>query len=134
MTGKITVTLDDVMGTNIDVVKDCSICGAQKPYPSGFYKKSSSRGGYCKHCKDCHKETSKMNRTDRHSNDPFREKHYNLKSSANYQGVEYNLDAEYIKSLWTGKCAIFGREIHLKTGFRTDPYHAEVDKIFHLDA
>ena len=127
---KLSVTLDDVMGTDIDPVKKCSMCGLEKPYPSGFYKKSYSRGGYCKHCKDCHKSTSKKNRSSRHMDDPFREKHYNLKSSANYQGVKYDLDAEYLKSIWTGKCAIFGRDIHMKVGNRTDPYHAEIDKIF----
>jgi len=125
----IKVTLDDVMGTDLSPVMECSVCGNLKLYPSQFYKKSSARGGFCKHCKDCHKETSKRNRKDRHSNDPFREKHYNLKSSANYQGVEYSLDAEYLKSIWTGRCSIFGLDIHLKTGCRSDPYHAEVDKI-----
>lgn len=109
--------------------RKCSACGELKQFPNSFYKKSGSRSGYSSHCKECHKKASLKNRNDRYENDPFREKHYNLKSSANYQGIPYDLDKYYLESIWTGKCAIFGTDIFIKTDRKKSREHAEVDKI-----
>lgn len=106
------------------------MCNEVKAYPDSFYPiKTIGKDRYTKHCRECHKETSRLNRERRYKDDPFREKHYNLKSSANWQNVPYDLDADYLKSIWNGKCAVFGCDILIKTDRRNAMNHAEVDKI-----
>ena len=112
-----------------DVFSTCTRCFLVKELNSGFYKKSTGRMGFTSYCRDCIKQTTKINRQNRHKDRPFLEKHYNLKSSANHQGVRYNLTPEYLEEIWTGFCSIFGCPVQIRGDRRDSITHAEIDKI-----
>lgn len=60
--------------------------------------------------------------------DPFRHKYLYIKSSAKRKGLPFDLTPDYLKSIWTGLCAISEKPIELYNK-RNHEYHAELDRI-----
>ncbi len=108
-------------------MKTCTKCFTEKE-DSKFYKNKQNRDGLSSWCGSCHVELSRQNRKARRVEKPFVFKNHNLKSSANSQGVPYDLTPEYLESIWTGKCAIFGISISYG-GLDNERPTAEIDKI-----
>lgn len=108
-------------------MKSCSKCRIEKE-DNRFYKNSQNRDGLSSWCNDCRVELARKNRRDRRTNKPFVFKAHNLKSSANSQGVPYDLTPEYLESIWTGRCAIFDSPITYEGQDGGRPT-AEIDKI-----
>lgn len=105
----------------------CTKCKTEKD-TNEFYSNRQNRSGLSSWCRSCYGSLAKSNRQKRRVEKPFVFKVHNLKASANSQGVPYDLTPEYLESIWTGKCAIFGTPIsYLAEDFERPT--AEIDKI-----
>lgn len=60
---------------------------------------------------------------------PFWQKCVILKGKAKEKGLAFNLTEEFLKSIWTGKCALSGMDISLWMTNRREEHHAELDRI-----
>lgn len=60
---------------------------------------------------------------------PFVLRCYAIKAKCNQFDLPFDLTPDYLKSIWTGFCAISGQEIYLQAD-RSDPFHAELDRTF----
>lgn len=60
---------------------------------------------------------------------PFKLRASRLRSAAQHKKVPFNLDAEYLESVWTGKCPVFGHDIHINEKSKDDEYAAEADRV-----
>ena len=108
-------------------MKTCTKCKLDKPFEM-FYKNKQNRDGLSSWCTPCRIELSREGRKKRRLEKPFVFKTHNLKSSANAQGIPYDLTPEYLESIWTGRCAIFGIPISYQGNDNERPT-AEIDKI-----
>lgn len=90
-------------------------------------KSPAKAGRRYSQCKECRATYFKAAREKLRETSPFKLKHKSLKSSATTRKVKYNLDPEYLESIWTGKCAIFGTAISLSSDGERPT--AEIDKI-----
>jgi hypothetical protein len=66
----------------------------------------------------------------RKKTNPFIFKHQKLSVSAKQRGIEYDLDPEFLKGIWTGICPIAKEEIFISTSMedRIKPRAAELDR------
>jgi hypothetical protein len=92
-----------------------------------FYYCSATKDKLSSYCKDCTVEVNGKHRKKSRETKPFFIRHTQLKASAKAQGVPFSLSAEYLESIWTGRCAIFGTPVDIKTP-RNTPMSPEVDK------
>ena len=89
--------------------KTCTKCGETKPV-SEFYKRSDDAAdGYHSKCKGCHKDASRKNQSDR----PFNYHLNTVRRRAADKGLSFDLDADYLASIWTGTCPVFNTRLDL---------------------
>lgn len=106
----------------------CQSCQQELPDECFAERKDNSgrRRPYCGGCRnnveraryDYHKRTQ-----------PFKLRASRAKTRARGCGVPYDLDADYLQSIWTGFCPVFGCEIFLFDRDRSDELAAELDRI-----
>lgn len=84
----------------------CLICKEEKPF-AYFDKAKSNKSGRDYRCKNCRKIAARIE----YQSDPFKALERCKRSECKKKGVLYNLDYDYLKSLWTGICPISGCEI-----------------------
>lgn len=58
-------------------------------------------------------EKSKQYSTKSRNNNPFQHKIYEAKKRAKQKNIEFNLNIDYLKSIWTGICPIFNVNIFI---------------------
>lgn len=59
---------------------------------------------------------------------PFHHKALYIKMASKRKGVDFDLDEDFLRSIWTGVCGISGLPIHLDN-HRNEEDHAELDRI-----
>ena len=98
-------------------LKDCSHCGETKP-ASEFYRRRSD-------CKGCKKARSKINR----QADPgyFNEAVRHARRRAEERNLPFQIDAAYVKSIWTKTCPALG--VELVRGDKHSLHLAHLDRI-----
>lgn len=88
-------------------MKTCQICKNEKPLTE-FHKNRTTTDGLDKRCKSCRKEEARKGRL----NNYFVQYTRGKKSECKKKGIPFDLDAEYLESIWTGVCPIFNVELH----------------------
>lgn len=88
------------------LIKICKICKQQKSLDC-FHNNSKNTDCKDSRCKDCRKIAARKNYTSNYFVSYIRFK----KSWCKSRNVDFNLDAEYLENIWTGKCPIFGTDI-----------------------
>jgi len=86
--------------------KLCTICKREQPL-SEYHNDSRKKDGKDSRCKLCKKEQAAKAREDNYFIEYIRTKKGECKS----KDILFDLDADYLESLWTGKCAITGHTI-----------------------
>lgn len=89
-------------------MKQCSICKQEKDL-SNFHLNKTNSDGLDKRCKLCRKEKAR----DQYEKDPIKTLLKCKKSECIKKDISFNLDYNYLKSIWTGICPIFNTEITL---------------------
>jgi hypothetical protein len=81
-------------------------------------------------CKSCRNENQRKTYYERKKTNPFIFKHQKLRGAAKYNGLDYDLDPEFLKSIWSGVCPISGEEIYISCRLedRGDDNSAELDR------
>lgn len=107
------------------------ICnGCLVEYPDSEFPLRADRSGIRRpYCGDCRRNISRARYAAYKRNSPFKLRSLRLKSAAQFKKVPYDLDADYLESIWTGKCPVFGMDIHINEWSKDDEYAAEADRI-----
>ena len=112
--------------------KICNRCNKEKNIDQ-YYLKPYSKSGKCMgHCKDCHNMAAKQRRIkdggkknkkyrmnkykEQKEQEPWVLLHHTAKRRASLRNLEYNIDAEYLKSIWTDTCPILGIKLESPVG------------------
>lgn len=121
----INVELVDSMG---DDTKLCTTCGLIKALPC--FDSRPERGPTSKRtvCATCRADGQRSRYKKHCQVNPFKIKISRAKQRAIKCGLPFDLDEEYLKSIWTGVCPVFGIEIFYGQE-RTLDNTAELDKI-----
>lgn len=88
--------------------KTCKACGETKPV-SEFNKHPRTKNGlqsYCRCCQQVYNKQRSMRR-------PFYKIARNARDRAEKSGVPFGLTEEYLESIWTGSCPVFGIRLRL---------------------
>lgn len=93
-------------------MKTCRRCSVEKE-DHHFYLSKDNRDGLSSWCRACKTAYNNRDRQRVKLSDPILYKWRNLKTSATQQGIPFNVTVEHLKSIWSGRCAIFGNEISL---------------------
>lgn len=106
------------------------ICrGCEEDHPESFYPKRNDRSGRLRpYCNTCTNSINKK-RYDRYKREsPFKLKASRAKLRAAKYNLDFNLDEEYLESIWTGICPVFGEPIIIYDSNRSDLWAAELDR------
>ena len=87
-------------------MKTCRICKEEKSF-SEFHLNRVTKDGLDNRCKVCRKKEARS----KYQQDPFATLARCKKAECKKKGIPYDLDAEYLRKLWTGKCPITGTSI-----------------------
>lgn len=121
------VTLVDKMGSDLEKErKSCSGCGKTKDDCEFPLRKdrSNRRRPYCFICTN---NISRARYKKYKENSPFKLKSNRAKSRSQFLKVPFNLTPEYLESIWTGICPVFGSSIYLDCD-RLQEDAAELDR------
>lgn len=89
-------------------MKQCKLCREVKP-TSEYHKNSLNKDGLENRCKSCRKQDARA----KYSQDPFVTLARIKKAECKKKGIPFNLDAAYLRGLWTGVCPISGEQISI---------------------
>ena len=84
------------------IEKNCILCGRLLPIEC-FHKSSCNKDGHDNRCKECKSKLAH----DRRDENYFEQYCITKKSECKRKGLPYDLDPEYLESIWTGTCPIF---------------------------
>lgn len=101
--------------------KECTKCKRIKP-ASDFYKEKRYTTGLTSQCKKCIYD-GQLNYRDKNY---FMTTHHNKSSECRRKSLPYDLDPEYLESIWPTYCPVFGIEL-------TPRKDRHVDSTPHLD-
>ena len=87
--------------------KTCGCCGETKSV-SEFYRDRSRTDGLQYVCKACDNARTAQYRKD----NPFKHSASFIKTRARKKDLPYDLDAEYLESIWTSTCPVFKTKLH----------------------
>jgi hypothetical protein len=90
-------------------------------------RKGRSENSFYLICDECQKDKSKTLYQTIKKSKPFDLKAYAIKAKCTQFNIPYDLDGEYLKNIWNGKCAISGIDLELYSDRRL-PIAAEVDR------
>lgn len=98
-----------------------------------WYEKKKNDPVFKKHKKAYQRKNAKRLAAVQKENNkqhPFAYSLRRLKLRARQNNIKFNLTEEYIKSIWTGNCAILGTQLSIPYSTdRNDPTKATIDKI-----
>lgn len=103
-------------------MKICRICKIELSLLN-FHKASGNKDGLDCRCKSCRKNEARLE----YKQDPFKSLIRCKKCESKKKEIPFNLDAEYLRSIWTGVCPIF--KISIEIGIEGCGSH----KSAHLD-
>ena len=104
----------------------CSFCRQERDLSNFDYR--SDRKTYRTNCKKCRSKKQKERYNKYKINSPFKCRATKLKAKCKHHNIRYNLTAEYLESIWTGKCPVFKKCIVFNK-HRNFEFHAELDRI-----
>lgn len=87
-------------------MKTCRKCKESKSLTE-YHSNRLTKDGLEGICKTCRKEEANK----KYRKDPFSTLARCKKAECKKKGLEYNLDPEYLRGIWTGKCPVFDTEI-----------------------
>lgn len=102
--------------------KQCNTCSKTKPI-SEYHKNKRQRYGYSNTCKPCRKTLQ----ADKYKRDWFNLTCVLKKSWCRKNKVPFDLDAEYLKSIWVDKCPVFNKPFVRHD--KTDDFSPALDRI-----
>lgn len=108
-------------------MKLCKSCGFLKELVE-FPVRKDKNNILRPYCKDCAKDIVRARYNGHRKNNPFLHKSTRARSRAQYLKVPFNLDQQYLESIWTGVCPVFGIEIFINERNRVDEQAAELDR------
>lgn len=88
--------------------KICKRCNRLLPF-SAFMKNGQRRDGLDKHCRECRKERAR----EEYVRDPFITYIRTKRAECKKKGFAFNLTSDYLRSIWSGVCPIFGCDIFI---------------------
>lgn len=108
--------------------KKCTRCKEEKPANvENFSTHPQTKNGLHPWCRECHREYSRVQREKR----PFTITCAKAKNRAKERGLDFNIDVEYLGSIWTGVCPVLDIPIEIAKGNRKSNYDsASLDRIF----
>lgn len=112
--------------------KACNKCGETKSVIEFYQRSGVSGDAYHTSCKACHNETSRKNQSDK----PFKYHSGSVHRRAKAKGLSFDLDADYLESIWTGTCPVFHTRLdlpysgnHGRGAGLTSPHKPSLDRI-----
>ena len=112
------------MGELLPTTKKCKSCGEYKT-PADFYR---NRKGLHTSCKVCYIEINAGYQAKYRGKNRFAIRVRSCKSRAKEKGLPFDITEDYVKSIWTGTCPVFGTtlDINSKKGHKG---HAQLDRV-----
>jgi len=107
-------------------IKKCSHCKIFHPIDE--FKFRPKRTHRFTQCYSCQKKLNAERYRKFKQSDPFHHRCVYIASAARREKLPFDLTREYLKSIWTGECAISGVSIALH-GCRNTDNHSELDRI-----
>lgn len=104
----------------------CSFCKQSRSLENFDYR--NDRKSYRPYCKKCRTKKQRKNYAKYKTTSPFKCRATKLKAKCKHQKIKYNLNSDYLQSIWTGKCPVFNRRIMFNK-HRNFEFHAELDRI-----
>lgn len=108
-------------------MKLCQSCEFIKD-ESEFPIRKDKKGILRPYCNECAKDIAKARYDHHRKTNPFLHKVTRARSRSQYLRVPFNLDKEYLESIWTGECPVFNVSIFMNERNRVDEYAAELDR------
>ena len=105
-------------------MKLCVICKRELSEDC-FHKNKTRKDGLDHRCKECKKRLAKERRKDNYFVEYCRGK----RSECNKKNIDFNLTPEYLESIWTGCCPIFGTELYRAVDGMGSSKSAHLDRL-----
>lgn len=105
-------------------MKTCNHCKISKEQTE-FDKNSSNKDGLNNTCKVCKKEDYIR----RKNRNPVHTYFIAKRSECKQKNIPFDLTEEYLMSIWTEECPVFGTPMKLGTGGRGDGYNSHLDRL-----
>ena len=105
-------------------MQTCRICKRLLP-DSCFCKNKTNKTGLDYRCKECRSKEAKRER----ENNYFLAYCRTKKSECKRKGFEFNLTPEYLESIWTGVCPIFGTKLTRASSGMGSHHSAHLDRL-----
>jgi hypothetical protein len=105
-------------------MKTCNRCKQTKELKD-FDRNSREKDGYGATCKVCKKEDYLK----RKNKNPIQTYFIAKRSECKQKGFAFDLDLDYLVSIWTPECPVFGTPMKIGTGGRGDGYNSHLDRI-----
>lgn len=86
-------------------MKQCKLCGQLKPL-SEYHTQRTNKDGLDKRCKPCRKTLA----AEEYKNKWFKNTFILKRSYCKQRNIPFDLTPEYLESIWTDKCPVFGFE------------------------
>ena len=102
----------------------CKTCGQSKPKEE-FYK---NRRGLHPNCKLCYIEKNKVYQSKYRDSNRFAIRMRSCRARAKEKSLAFDIDTDYIVSIWTGICPVFKTELDINAK-RGQKGHAQLDKV-----
>ena len=102
----------------------CKTCGKIKPEEE-FYR---NRRGLHPNCKRCYVEKNKVYQSRYRDSNRFAIRMRSCRARAKEKSLAFDIDTDYIVSIWTGICPVFKTELDINSK-RGQKGHAQLDKI-----
>ena len=105
----------------------CQCCLKTLPLED-FPKRSDRSGRFRPYCRQCARDGQRARYEAHKRESPFKLKVTRARSRSQFLQVPFDLDAEYLESIWTGTCPVLGAPIFLNETSRSDEFAAELDR------
>ncbi len=102
--------------------KVCKLCYVSKPFDC-FHRSARQQFGLADHCKPCRKEEA----ASRYKRDWFHMFCLGKRSYCKTYQIDFDLTSDYLKSIWTDTCPVFGYEFVL--GDKAHPACPALDRL-----
>ena len=105
----------------------CKSCKEDKPQDQFPLRKDKSER-HRPYCKTCANDSQRARYSSHKREQPFKLKTTRAKARAQFLKLPFDLDPEYLESIWTGFCPVLGVEITLYDSDRSNEFAAELDR------
>ena len=108
--------------------KTCTKCGETKPLSEFYGNSARASDGLNSQCKECKLASFAKRRHDR----PFEASVNNARRRSVKTGVPFDLTEQYLESIWTGACPVFGTRMSLpnrEKGNKLTPTRPSLDRL-----